>query len=294
MELLETLNRKIEIAGELQSLVRVMKVLAAVSIREYAQAVESLVEYERTIEMGLQIAMRNRPRELAKPAQNKRLGAVIFGSGLGLCGKFNEQIASYAVDRMNELKIEREERTILALGERVVAPLEKEGEHVEERFYFFGNHHGITQVMQRVLIKIEEWHRQRGIDRIVVFYNRPVSQASFHPNMLYLFPLDTEWLLSLAEREWNSRSLPTFTMEWEKLFSSLIRQYLFLSLYRAFVESLASENASRLASMQMAEKNIGDKLKELRMQFYSQRQTSITLELLDIVTGFEALEGDRF
>jgi F-type H+-transporting ATPase subunit gamma len=82
-------------------------------------------------------------------------------------------------------------------------------------------------------------------------------------------------------------------MDWDQLFSSLIRQYLFFSLYRAFVESLASENASRLSSMQVAEKNIEERLKELNTQFHSQRQASITMELLDIVTGFEALTGER-
>ncbi len=110
MEQLEILKRKIESARELQSLVKTMKALAAVSIREYGQAVESLIEYNRIIEMGLQIVMRNRPREIeiVMPIQKNRLGAIIFGSEQGLCGKFNEQIAYYAIDRMNELKIKQE------------------------------------------------------------------------------------------------------------------------------------------------------------------------------------------
>jgi F-type H+-transporting ATPase subunit gamma len=78
-------------------------------------------------------------------------------------------------------------------------------------------------------------------------------------------------------------------MDWNRLFSSLIQQYLFVSLYRAFAESLASENAGRLASMQAAERNIEDLLEELNSQFQQQRQSSITEELLDIVAGFEAL-----
>jgi F-type H+-transporting ATPase subunit gamma len=83
--------------------------------------------------------------------------------------------------------------------------------------------------------------------------------------------------------------LPTFTMDWDRLFSALISQYLFVSLYRAFAESLASENASRLASMQGAERNIADRLQELQGSFHQQRQSTITAELLDIVSGFEAL-----
>lgn len=291
MEQLELLKRKIESARELLSLVKTMKVLAAVSIREYGQAVESLVEYNRAIEMGLQIVMRNRPGEIVagKDVKKNSLGAVIFGSEQGLCGRFNEQIAQYAIDRMNELKIKREDRTILALGERVIARLEETGQEVEDRFSFFGNHAGITQVMQQVLIKIEEWRLKSDIEQIVLFYNMPVSGASFRPTMLYLIPLDMEWLLGLEKKEWPSRSLPTFNMDWDELFSSLIRNYLFFSMYRAFVESLASENASRLSAMAVAERNIGERLKELNTQFHSLRQSRITEELLDIITGFEAL-----
>ncbi|VVB85325.1 ATP synthase gamma chain [uncultured archaeon] len=295
MEQLEILKRKMESARELRSLVKTMKVLAAVSIREYGQAVESLVEYNRAIEMGLQIVMRNRPGEIAtgKEIKKNRFGAVIFGSEQGLCGRFNEQIAQYAIERMDELKVRQEDRTILALGERVIARLEEAGQKVEERFSFFGNHSGITAVMQQVLVKIEEWRLERGIEQIVLFYNRPVSGAAFSPNMLYLLPLDMEWLLGLEKKEWPSRTLPTFTMDWDELFSSLVRHYLFFSLYRAFVESLASENASRLSAMQVAEKNIDERLNELSTQFHGQRQSRITEELLDIITGFEALTGEK-
>ena len=82
-------------------------------------------------------------------------------------------------------------------------------------------------------------------------------------------------------------------MDVDQLFSSLVRQYLFFTLYRAFVEFLASDNASRLLSMQAAEKNIEEHLNDLNVQFHRQRQAAITSELLDVVTGFEALTKDR-
>jgi F-type H+-transporting ATPase subunit gamma len=82
-----------------------------------------------------------------------------------------------------------------------------------------------------------------------------------------------------------------FTMEKGELFSTLIREYLFVSLFRSMAESLASENAARLASMQGAEKNIEERLDELYTAFHQQRQMAITEELLDIVSGFLALES---
>lgn len=293
MEEQERLKRKIKNATELHSLVRIMKALSASNIREYGQAVESLALYSKTIEMGLQIAVQSEPKELLVPRsveRRKRLGAVIFGSDQGLCGDFNERIAAFALEKMRE--IEHEERVALAVGERVISRLEESGQRIEMHLSFFGDHQGITRVMLEVLVEIEGWRRERGVDQIVLFYNRPGQGAAFSPHMAQLFPLDLKWLRSLAERKWTSRTLPDFTMDVDQLFFSLVRHYLFVSLYRAFVESLASENASRLLSMQMAERNIEEHLSELGVQFNRERQAEITSELLDVVTGFEALSGE--
>jgi F-type H+-transporting ATPase subunit gamma len=110
--------------------------------------------------------------------------------------------------------------------------------------------------------------------------------------MVQLLPVNREWLKEIAKKKWDSKSLPIFRMDGDLIFSSLIREYLFVSLYRAFAESLASENASRLASMQNAEKNIEEQLQDLNVQFHRTRQMTITEELLDIVAGFEALQKE--
>ena len=295
MEQLEMLKRKINNENELKSLVRTMKTLAAVSIREYGQMVGSLHEYQKTIEMGLEVVMKNIPGEvmIVEPPKKNRLGAIIFGSEQGMCGKFNEVIAKFAIKNMDELKVITKNRTIMALGDRVIPQLEEEGEIVEERFSYLGNQSGITQIILQVLTKIEEWRTESEIERIVLFYNMPLSGSSYRPHMLYLLPLDKEWFQGLAKRKCASRSIPTFTMDWNDLFSSFIRQYLFFSLYRALIESLASENASRLASMQKAEKNIEERLNELHIQYNNLRQDSINTELLDVVTGFEALTNKK-
>lgn len=70
---------------------------------------------------------------------------------------------------------------------------------------------------------------------------------------------------------------------------ALIREYLFISLFRACTESLASKNASRLAAMQRAEKNIDELLEDLNQTFHRQRQTGIDEELFDVIAGYELL-----
>lgn len=292
MEELERLKRKIKNASELLSLVKIMKTISASNIREYEHAVSSLKEYNQTVELGLQIVLRNQPKDLLASFEGKRhLGAVVFGSDQGLCGNFNDQIAAYAIKKINEC--EYKDLTAIAVGERVVPYLEDGDLPVESHLSFYGNHQGITQVMMEMLVKIEAWRTEKGIDRIVLFYNRPMPDAAFSPHMVNLIPVDAKWLSCLAGKKWPSHTLPTYSMDVDRLFSSLMRQHLFITLYRSFIESLASENASRLLSMQMAEKNIEEHLNELDVQYHRERQAGITSELLDLVTGFEALGGLR-
>ncbi len=293
MEQLETLRRKIESAEDLHSVVKTMKTLAAVNIREYERAVESLEEYNQTIEMGLQVLMRSRRNKAVKSEQDfgGHIGAVIFGSEQGMVGQFNDQIVSFAVQKMKEFQMPMQHRHVLAIGERVRNRLEDSGHPVEDHVSISESMLDLTFVNQEILVRIEEWRLKKDIDQIIIFYNRPASKAAYQPALKYLLPLDFKWLQSLEEKEWPTRVLPGFSLEWDRLFSSLIRQYFFVSLYRATVESLASENASRLASMQVAEKNIEERLEELNTQYQHQRQESITAELLDIVSGFEVLSG---
>ena len=123
-----------------------------------------------------------------------------------------------------------------------------------------------------------------------MFYNKYESSATYYPHLVQMLPVSRQWLKEIAKKKWESKSLPIFRMDGDQIFSSLIREYLFVSLYRAFAESLASENASRLASMQNAEKNIEEQLQDLNVQYHRTRQMTITEELLDIVAGFEAMQ----
>ena len=153
-----------------------------------------------------------------------------------------------------------------------------------------GSAKGITPLVQDLLVNLEALMSRPGLTELWLFYNRHLSGASYEPHGLLVLPLDQRWLDRLGQKKWPSRCRPTFTMNQEKLFSALIRQYLFVSLFQAMAESLASENASRLAAMQNAERNIEQRLNELTGQYHQRRQMSITEELLDIVSGFEALK----
>lgn len=271
-----------------------MKALAAVSIRQYQRAVESLAEYNRTVEMGLQIVLKQSRESFAQRGGSKaRLGAIIFGTDQGLCGQINSIIVSHAMEEMDRLSIKREDRIVIAVGMRAADILEDMGQRVTETLTTPGSTAGITPMVQDIILFLEDWRFRKQVEKMYLFYNQYLSGASYRPCTLRLLPVHEEWLKNLEKKRWESRTLPIFTMDWEKIFRSLIREYLFVSLYRAFAESLASENASRLASMQSAERNIEERLEELYGQFHRQRQMTITEELLDIVSGFEALGGTK-
>jgi F-type H+-transporting ATPase subunit gamma len=291
METLEALQRKIASAEALQSVVKTMKTLAAVHIRQYEQAVESLAVYNRTIERGLHVVLTARPERavIARAVADPRLGALVFGSDQGMCGQLNEQVVAHALAAMDDLGTSAAERTVAAVGGRVAARLQEAGQAVDACCAMPGALPGVTPMVQELVLHLEAWHTQRHIERLYLFYNRHLSSATFRPHTVHLLPVHHAWLTTLVTEAWPTRVLPTFTMDWERLFTALMRQYFFVSLYRACAESLASENASRLAAMQGAEKNIDDRLAELRAQFRQQRQAAITAELLDIVAGCEAL-----
>ncbi len=293
METVEHIRRRIESTEDLRSVVKTMKALAAVKIRQFERAAASLEEYHRTVEMGLRALLRSggAERTVTRAAPSRVPGCVVFGSDHGMCGQLNDQVVDHAMAHLEELEAEPGERVVLAVGERVQTRLEEHGQPVEAVMGVPGGVEGITPRVRELLQKITDWQEQ-GVDRVVLVHSEPLSGASYRPRTVHLLPLDREWIERLQKTPWSTRALPLFRGDPQVLFSGLIREYLFAGLFRAFAQSLASENASRLASMQGAEKNIEERLVELQNRFHQQRQMSITEELLDIVAGFEALKPE--
>lgn len=286
MESTEVLKRRMENLGDLQQIVRTMKALSAVSIRQYERAANSLAEYERTVELGLRVVLREReepplPRRLAPT----RAARIVFGTDHGLCGRFNEVIAEHALrygDRHHDTG------PWLALGERVAAALEGGlGDRIEV-LPMPGSAAAITALVQRALLRVDAW-RDEGIGRVELFHNRPTARSGYEPQAQRLFPLDLRRFRSTPEWDWPSRRLPRFSMDRQRLLGRLLRQHYFVLLIRAGAESLAAEHNGRLAAMQAAEKNIDERLEEVTGRFRRVRQERITAELLDVVAGFEAV-----
>ena len=297
METLETLGRRIDTTKDLQSIVRTMKALSAVSIRQYERAVEALREHRRAIGLGLQAVLMQEqpPVPEVDPAEGAAI-AVVFGSDHGLCGHFNREIAALARKELDRRGIDAHETVHLVAGARAAAELAASSARIAEAFVLPGSVAGLTRTAESLLLEIEARRRRQGVARVLVFHNRRTDESSAEPRVTQLLPLDRGWLRRLADSPWPSRARPAYSMAAEAVFAALVRQHLFIALFDAAAESAASEHATRLMAMQAAERNIEDRLEDMNTDYRRLRQESITGELLDVVAGFEALssqDGDE-
>jgi F-type H+-transporting ATPase subunit gamma len=294
MQTSELIKRQIQSADKLLSVVKTMKILAKVSIRQYEIAVESLGDYYRTVEMGMQIVLRQyqiSPSPFSEKKEKRAIGVIVFGAGQGMCGRFNELISDHFIEKVQNY--DADEFKMIAIGRRTIASLGERGWSVDNYFEMPGSIGGINKIIQNILLQIENWKEIEGINEILLFHHKPVSGTTYAPRMQQLLPLDPQWLEHLSKKKWETRMLPTYSMSPEKIFKSLVRQYIFVSLFRSFAESLASEHSSRLTAMQAAEKKINERLDQLNINYRNQRQRAITEEVLDIMSGYEASKSSR-
>ena len=290
-----SLRRKIGGAVDLQSVVRTMKAVAASSIGQYEQSVRALGDYYRSVELGLSICFRkSAPTALMKEGKGRTddgsVGAVVFGSDQGLVGQFNDVVADYAVKTLEALTGKPE---VWAVGERVHARLADAGLPLMGLFTVPNSVKAITPLIGQIIVESETRLSQGEVTELHLFYNRPTSGAVYVPVSQRLLPLDENWRRKLVELPWPTGNLPEVMGGGTTALRALIREYLFVSLFRACAESLASENASRLAAMQRADKNIDELLKDLNRTFHRLRQSGIDEELFDVISGFEALSAEE-
>jgi F-type H+-transporting ATPase subunit gamma len=288
-----SLRRQIDSAADLQSVVRTMKALAASNIGQYEKSVRALADYYRTVELGLGACFRSigpaalRPRGQVS-ASTRVVSAVVFGSDQGLVGRFNETVAEHAIAALASLPGTRQ---VWAVGERVHARLVDSGVPPVGRFAVPTSVEGITPLVRQILVGSQTRGPHDSDSELHLFYNSPTHGATYASVSQQLLPLNEDWRRARADLPWPSKNLPEVIGGGRATLGVLISEFLFVSLFRACAESLASENASRLAAMERADRNIDEMLDSLRGSFHRLRQDGIDEELFDVIAGFEALRA---
>ncbi|WP_435010694.1 F0F1 ATP synthase subunit gamma [Tundrisphaera lichenicola] len=291
---LESLRRKMGGAVDLKSVVRSMKALAAASIGQYEKSVLALADYERAVELGLAACLRDRRDAFSRANEpgtaSKAVNAIVFGSDQGLVGQFNDVLA----DRVaRSLEPYSGEKNVWAVGDRIQSRLADHGLSPVGLFTVPTSVNSIAPLLGQILVESEARHGGGEAVQLYLFHNRPTSRAEYEPVVQRLLPLDREWGLRLSRLPWPTKVIPEVLSGREQTLRAIIREYLFVSLFKACVESLAAENASRLAAMQRAEKNIDELVDQLNQSYRRMRQNTIDEELFDVVSGYEAMSKKK-
>jgi len=295
METLESLRRKLDGAEDLKTVVRTMKAVSAANINQYELAVHALKDYYKTVALGFLVHFDTRKEKFfmkeTEPTTKKEklICAIVFGSDQGLVGQFNDSLTAFVSQSLHNLSGKKE---IWAVGDRVQLLLSDIGFTAAKLFSVPNSVDAITPLVGDILVQSQENIEAGTINEIYLFFNKPKNPSGYEPIMKQLVPLDEKWKQSFDEFHWPTHKIPQIAGGVEPTLKALIREYLFVSLFKASAESLVSENSSRLSAMERANKNIEELLYDLGLKYHQERQKAINEELFDVIAGFEALKND--
>jgi F-type H+-transporting ATPase subunit gamma len=288
---LDALRRKLEGARELGSVVRAMKAISASSIVQYEDAVAALGEYQHSVELGLSLCLKAEPPASPARANDHMTGALVFGSDQGLVGRFNDLIGDFTAGTLGQLS---GRKTIWVVGERACPPLLAAGLAVSKRYPVPSSVGAITSLVSEIQIELETYAAANRHSEVHIFHNSPRSATHYEAVSQRLLPLDAAWYKRIRALPWPDARVAQLLGDRTASLAGLIHEQLFICLYRACAESLASENASRLEAMQRAQDNIETVAGELQQSLNRLRQSSIDEELFDVIAGFNALDTTAF
>jgi F-type H+-transporting ATPase subunit gamma len=279
------LARSMAGARDLKAVVRAMKALAASSIGQYENAVGALEDYFRTLELALAAYFGGASVKTLPPAR-KAVGVVIFGSDQGLVGRFNEILLDFYLSTPLPTKPVR----VWVIGERMSSLTADARVSSERSILVPTSVNAISGLIGQLLLEIEAALESAGIGAIYLFHNQLRTGSLYAPRVQRLLPLDAEWQRHFATLTWPTCQVPQLIEGNSSILENLVREYLFIVLFRACAESLASENASRLAAMQRADRNIDQILEDLNRRYHRDRQASIDEDLFEVVSAYESLK----
>jgi F-type H+-transporting ATPase subunit gamma len=286
MATLRQLRTRVASVHNIQRVTHAMQLVAAAKVRRaqenilaarpYAQQLERTVQQVcRSLEGGQHALMSERPV--------KKVAMVVVSSDRGLCGGFNTSVCRRAQAEMKEFAAETVE--LVAVGRKGRDFFRNRGyaihrQHLDVfRHLVYGQAVVIAQDLSRAFVAGE-------VDRVLLLYSEFKSLATQVPVVRQLLPI-----LPGAPEEGAGGSDVIFEPDPERLLEALVPRHVTFQVWRALLESNAGEQAARMTAMDSATKNAGDLIGALTREMNKERQSAITLELLDIVGGAEAVAG---
>src|ERR671936_523297 len=295
MASVQDIKRRIRSVQNTRKITRAMELVAAAKLRKAQSRIEAMRPYaDRMLELMAGTARAStsvRGLPLLQQREEERNVAVVPLTGdRGLAGAFNSQILRRALALERQLRAEGKDVVWVAVGRKGGGTLRFRRRRIVGEFTGFSDQPSYHDA-QAVAHRLAELYTEEEVDRVVVVYNAFESALVQRVTVRDLLPLSEDLLETSEEerREDATRGDFIFEPEPEEILARLLPVYLETEVYRALLESAASEHGARMTAMRNASKNAGELIDSLTLAMNRARQAEITQEILEVVAGADAL-----
>jgi len=297
-------KNRISSVKNIQKITRAMEMVAAARLRRAEQRIEHLRPYAKAIRRMTRRTVEAVEKIPSLPLleahdEEKRVGILLVTGDRGLAGAFNSQIVRAGNRRARELRDEGKEVVWYASGRRGVSSLTFRGYDVAGQWQGFTDRPSFENARD-IAGDIASQYIDDQVDRVEMIYNGYVSPLTQEVTTDVLLPLAAvEQLLEeddsdgegseSEERDSGHKTLWIYEPDPEEILKRLVPDYIEISIYRALLESTASEHGARMTAMRSAQENAGEMIDDLTLEMNRQRQAEITQEIMEVVAGAEGL-----
>jgi F-type H+-transporting ATPase subunit gamma len=284
VERLAKLHARIQSIGNLREVVHTLRALSAVRMQQADESLPGAREYAEVIGLALADALAlvtPEQRPMPSPGRGGN-GLLVFASEHGFVGGLNEVLMDHAADALADGD------SLFVVGSRGARTAQERGLDPAWTLAMTSHRDGVPAVARQIAAELYRRAEREEIVRLDMMFARTGGAGRWNCERQSLLPLDAE---AFAATE--AAIPPLHYLPAPRLVGQLVEEYFFAELTRAAMEALAGENTARVAAMSAAHDNIERKLEDLRRQEDQLRQEEITTELIDVVTGSEALLHPR-
>jgi len=290
---LKELKNRISSVKSTRKITSAMKMVAASKLRRAQDLAESSRVYADSLSFILSSLAGNTKNssdlpEILTGRENSKISLLIINSSdRGLCGGFNSNLFRNAKNWISEQQEKGKSVKIITVGKKASSFYRKTDLDVIANFDDLNSNDKQLQVSEEIKNKIMELFENNEIDEVSILFNKFVSVIAQEPTYQSLIPLSNEE----ADEEVSDTSNAVFEFEPDKneLLEYLVPRNFLTQIYRSVLESSASEHAARMTSMDNATRNAGDMIDGLTLTYNRTRQAFITKELIEIISGAEAV-----
>jgi F-type H+-transporting ATPase subunit gamma len=294
-------KNRIASVQNIRKITRAMEMVAAARLRRAEQRIEHLRPYAGAIRRMTRQAAEAAGGEigtlpiLAEHESEKRIALLLVTADRGLAGAFNSQIIRAGIRAAAEYEEQGKEVIFWATGRRGVSSLTFRGRDPKGAFTGFTDRPAYANARQ-VAEDLMANYIDDNVDKVEIFYNGYVSPLVQEVRRETLLPLQQATILEGTERETEGaegetghHALVEYEPDPAAILERLVPDYVEISIFRALLESTASEHGARMTAMRSASENAGEVIDDLTLEMNRVRQAEITQEIMEVVGGAEAL-----